>query len=228
MDTKSIQQILDEQRQQSAIFKINESIINKTIAAIELSKDSNWLKNVRAEAARRSIDPKWQQQQQEIADKRFNGKNGHEERKQQALRGKKAMSSNSFINAREQLREEKKRAVVTPFGRFDSYNNAERSIPVFLAGKLKELPHLYYYEDQGPGLITYEKVYHSPYGSSNKRVDVYRFCKDAKMPSALTNNHIANWWTKMCRFNPDKFYLTEDPKQEWALKGILRNTNKRK
>jgi len=127
-----------------------------------------------------------------------------------------------------ELRDESKRAVKTPFGRFDSYNNAEKNIPGFLAHKLKELPHLYYYEDQGPGEVTYETVYYSPCGCSNKRVDVYRFCKEAKMPSALENSHVAHWWKKMCRFYPDIFYTKEEPKQEWALKGILRNTNKKK
>lgn len=228
MDAKSIQQILDEQRQQSAISKISEADINKTIANKEKAKDPNWLKNVRNTAAIRRDNPIWQQQQQKASDKRFNGINGEQERQLQAERGRKSMTSNSFIIAREKTRDDSKKVVKTPFGRFDSYNDAQRNIPVDLSKKLKELPHLYYYEDQGPGEITYETVYYSPCGNSNKRVDVYRFCKEAKMPSALENSHIANWWVKMCRFHPDTFYTKHEPKQEWSLKGILRNTNKKK
>jgi hypothetical protein len=228
MDAKSIQEILDEQRQQSAISKTSEANINRTIANKATAENPIWLKNVRLEADKRSTDPKWSQQQQEVADKRFNGINGKQERKLQAERGRKSMSSDAFVQARENIREESKKIIITPFGKFNSYNDAQRNILVDLSKKIKQLPHLYYYEDIGPGDITYEKVYHSPCGSSNKRVDVYRFCKDAKMPSALENTHIANWWDKMCRFNPNKFYLTEEPKQEWALKGILRNVNKRK
>jgi hypothetical protein len=148
--------------------------------------------------------------------------------KKQADIGRKTMTtSSSFLKRKEEVREASKKSVVTPFGEFDCYNNAQRSIPCNLAGKLKALPHLYYYKDCGPGEVTYEDVYVTPFGCSNKRADVYSLCKDNKEPNALRLLHKANWWLKMSSTYPNEYYIENRPAYEWALNGLLRNKTKK-
>lgn len=146
------------------------------------------------------------------------------EKKKQSEIGRRIMTtSENFLKKKEEAREESKRPVVTPFGEFNSYNDAQRNIPVDLAKKLKGLPHLYYYKNDGPGEVVYEDVYVSPYGSSNKRADVYGFCKNKKEPNAVKLSHKANWWKKMSMTFPNEYYIETRPAHEWSIDGILRN-----
>lgn len=147
-----------------------------------------------------------------------------ENRKKQAEIGRTVMSTNkSFLKRKEEVRKELMKPMITPFGRFISFNNAQRNIPVDLSKKLKKLPHLYFYEDYGPGPVTYETVYNSPYGSSNKRSDVYNLCKNNNEINAIELSHKSNWWKKMIKIKPNEYFISIEIAKEWTLLGFSRN-----
>lgn len=190
-------------------------------------KNSNVLIMNRYLNKKRIGDSNWSDQQKKAAVKRY-AKPGERERVSKIAR-QTMLTNKNFLRAKEQAREYSKKRIVTPYGIFESFNETQRNIiGIDLSKKIKELPHLYYYECVGPGQPTYEKVYNTPYGRSNKRSDVYKFAQLANEPNALKLKHKANWWNKMLKLNPIEYYITNDIAIDWSLLGIYRNTNKRK
>jgi hypothetical protein len=168
------------------------------------------------------------EQQKKSAEKRYKFPGGEEKRIKFLEKAKITMSYHpKIVEARNKIHEEQSKEIVTPFGNFISYNEANRNIPVDLAKKLKSHPHLYYFKEHGPGEITYEDVYNTPYGKSNKRSDVYTFCKSNNEYWTTKTTHNAHWWKKVSTLNSSEYFISNEPKFEWSTIGILRNVNKR-
>lgn len=127
---------------------------------------------------------------------------------------------------RKKIRDSKARAVVTPYGEFDSvgdYYEANPSSKVF--GDLCKIkPHLYYYKHTGPGPVLYEEVLYCPYGCLPLRdtfiggkQKLQKLCKQNGDELALKYKDFYAWFRKACKVDPDNYYVVKEPKREWAL-----------
>ena len=109
------------------------------------------------------------------------------------------------------------KAIITPYGEFSSKKDADAALKCKVQAKIKNFPHLYYYKEDGPGEIVYEKVYYTPHGYFNKMPSVIKMCADAGVETAKTAKCYYSWWAKMCRIYPDQYYVKTEPKREWNL-----------
>ena len=106
---------------------------------------------------------------------------------------------------------EKGKVIVSPYGEFESRTLFEKQTGKWFSRKRKSMPHLYYEKAKGPGEVSYETVFHSPYGSHNTMRFLFLKSKNAEYKSQRT------WWNKMKKLYPDDFYETREIKCEWDL-----------
>lgn len=119
------------------------------------------------------------------------------------------------------------RPVITPYGKFESIAEFDRQSPkgVWYSAKSLALPHLYYFEDKGPGKAKYEKVWYTPYGiatsgthNGNSLQDLIKKAKKVNDPNAQMKDVFAcEWFQKMKRKDPDNYYMKKEVKKEWDL-----------
>lgn len=86
------------------------------------------------------------------------------------------------------------------------------------ANLCKRFPHLYYKTEEGPGEPTYVAMYYTEFGRFYNMVEAYQIAKKNKQPLAMKNKNVENWFIKLCRDMPKKYYKTwEIPKFEPRL-----------
>jgi len=109
--------------------------------------------------------------------------------------------------------------IVSPMGTFRSVADLKEQRPEFYYGKLEKLPHLYYFEEDGPGEPTYEKVWYSPYGvfAPKLRGKIYEKASETNFEGINDSKDKCHWWNKMCRLYPNEFYMKKEIKREWDL-----------
>jgi len=121
------------------------------------------------------------------------------------------------------LRQALARTIVTPYGEFHNQVTwrEETGTKLSFADKMRLLPHLYYYKDQGPGRTLYQKVYYSPYGVwYNSRgiwqVACAKGCREA-VDFKPSHANTYEWFHRMMRKQPKQFRIEKEPKREWDL-----------
>lgn len=83
--------------------------------------------------------------------------------------------------------------------------------------KIKSLPHLYYRLSEGPGAELTEKVYYSPWMTSNSIKKIYQRGQEL-MLHKRTHKDITCWYKHQCKNFPNCFYTKIEVKREWDLK----------
>ena len=188
--------------------------------------------SVRSSAKRQSSNSKWKKAQQEGARKFAsdpeNLKRLCEQNKEQAKNPKWVSANKAGAERRKNDPEwQAKKAewnkkqfqpVITPFGEFEKCGDVKKFLDKSdYLEKHKSMPHLYYKKSDGPGEVTYEKVWYTPYGMSNSVKYHYDKARDFGCPHALKINQHNNWMTKMLKKDPENYYTKEEPKREWLL-----------
>jgi hypothetical protein len=106
--------------------------------------------------------------------------------------------------------------VMTPMGIFPSmgqwmkkYNRpGGRSL-------LKALPHLFYLTKDSPGIPTYERIYHTPFGDCASDRHSYELAKKNLEPNALKLRNISGWWIKMAALYPKSYFIKFEVAKYW-------------
>ena len=113
----------------------------------------------------------------------------------------------------------KSKRIVCPLGTFRSIIDMVEQCPElkFYWLKLKVYPHLYYFEEDGPGEPTYEKVWYSPIMITNNRQNIIKKAKETNYENINDFKDVLSWWRKMCRLYPNDFYMKKEIKREWDL-----------
>lgn len=107
--------------------------------------------------------------------------------------------------------EKRQRIIQTPHGKFKTLQGMADFFKITKAScqeRMRLKPHLYYYEDQGPGNPTYENVIYTPYGIfSSKSEAMKHYSGDIKKGPS--------WWKKITTLYPNEFYIVSEIKREW-------------
>lgn len=153
-----------------------------------------------------------------------------EEKKAQWLANcSKAQKKNAKTSAFRLTEARKKPFRAGPYGDFDckqafDLSASAQKLKINGGDKMIELPHLYYYIEDGPGETIYQWVVYTPYGVGPKNAgrksilaDLFRLAKKAKDPYA-TSYSPAEWFSKMKRKDPKNYYEKWEPKREWSIK----------
>lgn len=109
-----------------------------------------------------------------------------------------------------------RKVCITPFGRIESTLEVTRKHNVFFGSKRDQMPHLYYYEEDGPGKPTYENVYYTPYG-------VFQTVKLATIEEKKHQKDLpVTWFYIKKKKDPKNYYVKKEIRREW----LLENKNK--
>lgn len=111
------------------------------------------------------------------------------------------------------------KAFVTPMGVFEGQIHFKQKTGLNPRDKAKLLPHLYYYEEDGPGEAKYERVYYTPYDYHNGIRLMWEMAKEAGCKYALKNKHAKEWFHTMKKKDPENYYVKKEIKREWLLQG---------
>jgi hypothetical protein len=107
--------------------------------------------------------------------------------------------------------EKRQRTIITPNGAVKTIKAMSELYGINIPScqdRMKRKPHLYYYEDTGPGNPTFEDVVYTPYGVFPSRRDAMTaYTGDIKKGQG--------WWKKVSALYPDKFYIKSEVKREW-------------
>jgi len=120
-------------------------------------------------------------------------------------------------------RERRGRTVITEIGTFPSradFTDAWKEKFGKLPGdKFRYLPHLYYNEDTGPGEVSTETVFHSPFGKAGGRgrTKIFKLAEKSGKTDISNYKDKGSWWYKMCKLYPKEYYITVEPKRDWDL-----------
>ena len=108
------------------------------------------------------------------------------------------------------------RSVTGPQGVYKSVTEFRQKTGLDHWSKIKLLPHLYYYTDEGPGETLYENVYYTPLIVAPSM----KMCYDYYIDKGLVED---KWpklkhkpWIKWFRAQKD-FQVKREPKKEWLL-----------
>ena len=104
-----------------------------------------------------------------------------------------------------------RKVCVTPFGKFESATELKKQHGVFFNSKRDQMPHLYYYLDDGPGKPTYENVYCTPYG-------VFQNIPHAAIEEQKHHKDLpVTWFLIKKKKDQNNYYVKKEIKREWAL-----------
>ena len=107
--------------------------------------------------------------------------------------------------------EKRQRTIITPDGSVKTIKAMSELYGINIPScqdRMKLKPHLYYYEDTGPGNPTFEDVIYTPYGVFPSRRDAMNaYTGDIKKDQG--------WWKKVSLLYPNKFYIKSEIKREW-------------
>ena len=110
---------------------------------------------------------------------------------------------------------------VTPYGEFKGNKNEFRKFTgKDRDGCVRYKPHLFYLKKNGPGEVTTEKVYYSPYGAFQNSKEIWQLAVVNKCKFATVNwetNDYSPYFKKMMKKYPDQYYTKVEPKREWEL-----------
>lgn len=161
----------------------------------------------------RSQDPAWRESQRKGSIEKYKNDEEYNKKRKQSIR---------LI---------KSRKIVTPFGSFNSVSefNDLNLVPCIFQDCRKMMPHLYYYEDEGPGNPTVEEVVYTPYGifpksnqgntaRSGGKDRAFESAKNNKDPIALKYKDKYAWWSKVNKTYPNDYYIKKEIKKEWHKK----------
>jgi len=123
-----------------------------------------------------------------------------------------------------------RRPVVTPFGEYSCKNDFESDTTLFLLyrsfkHKCNQMPHLYYYKEDGPGKPTFEMMFITPDGIENIAKAVYDKYFESYptytrgyngQPERPDTNPIV-WWRKVIKKFPEVFQYEKRERVEWNL-----------
>jgi hypothetical protein len=229
MDIKKIQQVLDEAKNS----ELNKKNINLRISALNRAADPVWKENaskktkelwndkeyrtkIQSSMKSRSENEVWRENNRRALEKIH--KNASKANKKA---WKKVDRKQHSINTSIGLRKSIGRKIVTPEGTFDciaEWKNLKKVKGNFL-NKTQQMPHLYYYEDEGPGETTYETVFYSPMLTSRLRTPIFEKALECNYENIneYKPKSRPNWWNKMKKLYPNEFYEKLEPKREWDL-----------
>jgi len=113
-------------------------------------------------------------------------------------------------------------AICTPFGEFVSQAEFYRQTKTHFRDKQREMPHLYYYKEKGPGEATYQKVYVTPLGEFRNKNNAFKAHENnLYTPANVTQKGHAwtyqNWWLRVTKDKGDLFYATQMVRREWDI-----------
>ncbi len=115
------------------------------------------------------------------------------------------------------------RPVITPFGRFDTkgkFLDYVKQFNIDGVKRIKSMPHLYYFEDTGPGKPTTEKVYYSPYGVGPIAIPhIKKAINDGyvKINPNRLQNAASTVFRRLCKKYPNQYQIKKEIKREWSL-----------
>ena len=181
----------------------------------ERLQDPEYRQFLKDNAQRLKNDPEWLQK---CKDAQNNRTDEHKKNHREALY--KMMQTEQWKQA--QLDNGKRcwRAVVTPYGEYESLTAFEQETGWGFANKIKQMPHLYYYKDTGPGEIKFENVYYTPYCVYYNSVNAWELAKQNNDTYALKikrSSDAYRWFNKHAKETPDLYYKRKEPKREWSL-----------
>lgn len=123
-------------------------------------------------------------------------------------------SDPKWLKANREAQAKTRKPIHTHLGVFESKGEADNAcVGVSVSEKLKSMPHLFYYVEDGPGETTFENVYYLDGKTGNKLRPMHReWCEvNNETPSANVNS----WFNRMCKQYPNKFYSQKEPKKIW-------------
>lgn len=107
--------------------------------------------------------------------------------------------------------EKRQRIIITPCGPIKTIKAMSDFYGINIGScqdRMRLKPHLYYYEDEGPGNPTYEDVVYTPYG-------VFQSRRDAMDAYSGNIKKGQSWWGKVSSQNPNEYYIKKEIKKEW-------------
>lgn len=124
-----------------------------------------------------------------------------------------------------------RRPVTGPQGNFISVREFQNTTGMNFADKLRLLPHLYYYTEDGPAKAKYQNVYYSPLMTYCDSKTIYELYLEKGLIEERFTKLIfkpwIKWWAYMEKTNPKLFYKKNEPKRDWLVEaGIAPKTPK--
>ena len=114
---------------------------------------------------------------------------------------------------------------VTPFGEYRTKVEFRKALGFHRDGRMKQMPHLYYFKENGPGEPTYQWIYYTPVGHHAKREglwELYYKLRDNNMIQHLYEKDkgiakdIIYIMKHLMRKDPKNFYRKWEVQREWA------------
>ena len=109
-----------------------------------------------------------------------------------------------------------KKPFVTPIGTFSGFQESAKALGIAVGSlptRQKSLPHLYYYEKDGPGEPTYETIWNTPYGKTGHYGGKGDLAKRAGI-ILKPNFGFKRWFEENAKVDPDNWYTSEEIKQD--------------
>ena len=190
-----------------------------------LAEDPNYYSKWVGKNAEQAKDPAWQKAQREGLLKKFedpqvrkNISDGvkkswqNPERLQKQLAGIEKWKQNpNYAKVQAQRAQKAWKAIITEYGEFENVKEYEKSrlsdpLRPGWSDRKKQMPHLYYIKQDGPGKTTYEKVV---YADGKQYQSVRQFTIDSGKG--------VYWFQQMCKKYPDRYFIKTEPRREWLL-----------
>ena len=216
----------------------------------ELAKDPDWLKATTRANKLKAKDPNWlkattKAQQKKWKDKEFAEKmidtlvqaSKDPNRRKKISKARKEYwkdpinkinasikSSNNWKDADyiEKVMASQRIAISTPFGNFISQSEFYKQTKLNFKDKNKEMPHLYYVTNKGPGKPTYEAVYFSPEGEFKNKKQAFISAQNknnlkvkSQKTGEFTIEKYQTWWNKVSKQYPRDYYTKTMIRREW-------------
>lgn len=197
-----------------------------------LSNDPDWIESNKIGAKKRKElyydDPQWINQHnilannpnfaKEISKKQWENPERKCQHLEQLQRSIEAGAFKKDIEHKLNLAKAKMKSdIMTPFGQYDSFYAFNIDYPnINVRDRMRLNPHQYYYTVDGPGEPTYEDVYYSEFGVHKYMKTLFEIAKQ-KDPENTQCKSQKDWFYKMCRKYPDKYYKKREIKREWDL-----------
>ncbi len=135
------------------------------------------------------------------------------------------------------MREQKQKSICSPFGVFASRKDMHNTLSkrfehTDFHRRPTQLPHLYYYIEDGPGKPTQEKIFNTVYGKAPNILWHWEQAIKAGCIEAAKvkdpQEKCCEWFNKMKKRDPEHWYKTNEDAVEWLELGIKKFPNRKK
>ena len=227
MKADKIREMLEAQREQN-FRKRTESQIDGYARLSQLQKkrwESDEFRKKQSETIskiRKEKPQVYTEERRQKVSESINKRNADPEFKEKmksvyAKRTAKGPSQKQLESAKQQGLNQRHK-IQTPFGVYNGLLKTAESLGIAVGSlqqKMKDMPHLYYDVDKGPGETTFEKVWYTPYGETN-HYNKRTIMRKAGVTSISLS--FVKWFAQKADVDPDNWYMRLEPRREWGLR----------